>query len=155
MRLREFTNAKEQLGLLRRIIDSTWTAIADEAAEQKKQQELERIKASKKPRTKRTKIASSPRPPPLVPRTLPKPKTPATAANTAVLSKAPVSTTPAQSSVSSQQSHVSVANPVPPSLVVQAAKPVQPPAMPSPTSPQPAILPYDGRALRKKYGLGI
>ena len=31
MRLAEFTNAEEQLGLLKRIIDSTWTAIADEA----------------------------------------------------------------------------------------------------------------------------
>jgi len=61
MRLREFTNADEQLGLLRRIIDSTWTAIADEAAEQKKQRELERIEASKKPRTTRTRTASSPR----------------------------------------------------------------------------------------------
>lgn len=57
MRLMEFTNAEEQLGLLRRIIDSTWTAIADEAVEQKKQKELDRIAAANKPKAQ----ASSPR----------------------------------------------------------------------------------------------
>jgi hypothetical protein len=35
MRLYEFTNAEEQLGLLRIIIDNTWTAIAQQAKQQK------------------------------------------------------------------------------------------------------------------------
>ena len=63
MRLREFTDAAEQLGLLRRIIDSTWTAIADEAAEQKKQQELDRIAAKGKPKAKGASPLRKPRPP--------------------------------------------------------------------------------------------
>lgn len=36
MRLFEFANAKEQLGLLRIIIDNTWAAIAQQAAEQQR-----------------------------------------------------------------------------------------------------------------------
>jgi hypothetical protein len=35
MRLYEFTNAEEQLGLLRVIIDNTWAAIAQQAKQQK------------------------------------------------------------------------------------------------------------------------
>jgi hypothetical protein len=35
MRLYEFTNAEEQLGLLRIIIDNTWTAIAQQAKQQR------------------------------------------------------------------------------------------------------------------------
>lgn len=54
MRLREFTNAEEQLGLLKQIIDCTWRAIADEAAAQKKEQELKRAQAANKPRAKRS-----------------------------------------------------------------------------------------------------
>lgn len=49
MRLKEFANAEEQLGLLRTIIDKTWTAIADEAAEQKRQREQQKQAAKNKP----------------------------------------------------------------------------------------------------------
>ena len=38
MRLNEFTNAEEQLGLLRIIIDSTWSAVRQQAEMQKRQQ---------------------------------------------------------------------------------------------------------------------
>lgn len=54
MRLREFTDAEEQLGLLKQIIDCTWRAIADQAAVQRKEQELKRAQAASKPRAKRS-----------------------------------------------------------------------------------------------------
>ena len=54
MRLREFTNAEEQLGLLKQILDCSWRAIADQAAAQKKEQELKRAQAASKPRAKRS-----------------------------------------------------------------------------------------------------
>ena len=146
MRLREFTNADEQLGLLRRIIDSTWTAIADEAAEQKEQERQERLKASKKPRSKRTKTASSPRSAPPAPRMPPKPKTPATAANTAVSNKTPA---PAQQSV-----------PVPAQSQVRPPMPNASPVAQLPSvaktklMPQQPVRPYTGMALRKQWGVG-
>jgi hypothetical protein len=46
MRLNEFTSAEEQLGLLRVIIDSTWTAIAQQAEAEAKQK-AERAAARK------------------------------------------------------------------------------------------------------------
>jgi hypothetical protein len=54
MRLHEFTSAEEQLGLLRVIIDSTWRAIAQQAAEQRRAEEQRRIAASKVPRARRS-----------------------------------------------------------------------------------------------------
>ena len=71
MRLLEFTSAEEQLGLLRKIFDKTWTAIADEAAEQKQQQELDRIAAKSKPKAK----GSAPRTPSPTPPRKPRPPT--------------------------------------------------------------------------------
>ena len=53
MRLREFANAEEQLELLRIIIDNTWSAIAKQAAEQRKAEQERRIAAAKVPRSKR------------------------------------------------------------------------------------------------------
>ena len=146
MRLREFTDADEQLGLLRRIIDSTWTAIADEAAEQKEQERQERLKASKKPRSRRTKTASSPRSAPPAPRVPPKPKTPATAANTAVSNKTPA---PAQQSVpvpAQSQVRTPAANASPVAQLPSAAK--------TKLMPQQPVRPYTGMALRKQWGVG-
>ncbi|CAN1558157.1 hypothetical protein MCERE10_03301 [Burkholderiaceae bacterium] len=146
MRLREFTDADEQLGLLRRIIDSTWTAIADEAAEQKEQERQERLKASKKPRSKRTKTASSPRSAPPAPRMPPKPKNTATAANMAVSNKTPA---PAQQSV-----------PVPAQSQVRPPMPNASPVAQLPSAaktklmPQQPVRPYTGMALRKQWGVG-
>jgi hypothetical protein len=149
MRLREFTDAAEQLGLLRRIIDSTWTAMADEAAEQKEQERQERLKASKKPRTKRTKTASSPRRAPPAPRMAPKPKAPATAANTAVTNKTPAPAVPAQQSMPVQ---------VQPQVLapVSSASPVAqlPSAAKTKLLPQSPVRPYTGVALRKQWGVG-
>jgi len=78
MRLIEFTNAEEQLGLLRKIFDKTWTAIADEAAAQKKQQQLDRIAAKGKPKEKSVASRTPVRTPPRKPRppTNNKPATP-------------------------------------------------------------------------------
>ena len=45
MRLYEFTNAEEQLGLLRVIIDNTWTAIAQQAKQQKAAEAQRKAKA--------------------------------------------------------------------------------------------------------------
>jgi len=58
MRLREFTNAEEQLELLRVIIDNTWSAIAKQAAEQRKAEQERRIAAAKVPRSRRGGSAS-------------------------------------------------------------------------------------------------
>ena len=67
MRLREFTSAEEQLGLLRQIIDCTWRAIADQAAAQKKEQELKRAQAANKPRGKRASAPARAKPAPAKP----------------------------------------------------------------------------------------
>ena len=64
MRLREFTNAEEQLGLLRRIIDSTWAAIADQAVEQKELERQERAKSKPKAGKRGAATSSSKRTPP-------------------------------------------------------------------------------------------
>ena len=60
MRLNEFTSAEEQLGLLRVIIDSTWTAIAQQAAEQRRAEEQRRIAAAKVPRARRSSSSKAP-----------------------------------------------------------------------------------------------
>jgi len=73
MRLLEFTNAAEQLGLLRRILDSTWQAIADEAAEQEEQR-LAAAAAKPDKHHKASKPPTPPRPNPVMPR--PAPATP-------------------------------------------------------------------------------
>jgi hypothetical protein len=65
MRLREFANAEEQLGLLRVIIDNTWAAIAKQAAEQRKAEQERRIAAAKVPRSRRGSFAVTPVPTPV------------------------------------------------------------------------------------------
>lgn len=50
MRLYEFTNAEEQLGLLRVIIDNTWTAIAQQAKQQKNAEAQRKVQAKAMPR---------------------------------------------------------------------------------------------------------
>jgi hypothetical protein len=156
MRLREFTNAKEQLGLLRRIIDSAWTAIADEAAEQKEQERLERAKSKPKASKRGATTSSSKRtPPPPQPRMPPKPKSAAKTVTKVPDAKTVAKPTTVPTSVPPQQPPVSVAGPTGAPLAGQGAKPVQPQIVSSPLSPQPAIRPYDGRALRKRYGLSI
>jgi hypothetical protein len=70
MRLYEFADAEAQLALLRTIIDNTWTAIAQQA-EQEKRAEAERKAQSKlKPRVKKSSKGTSIRIP-----TLPLPPT--------------------------------------------------------------------------------
>jgi len=73
MRLYEFANAEEQLALLRTIIDNTWTAIAQQAAEQQRAEAERKSQAKLKPRGKKrgkggkVHIPSPPSPPPKKP----------------------------------------------------------------------------------------
>ena len=82
MRLYEFANAEEQLALLRTIIDNTWTAIAQQAAEQQRAEAQRKSQAKLKPRgKKRSKggkvhIPSPPSPPPKKPNANTKPPVP-------------------------------------------------------------------------------
>lgn len=55
MRIFEIANAEEQLGLLRVIIDNTWTAIAQQAERQRQEQLKQQAKAKKSPK----KVANS------------------------------------------------------------------------------------------------
>ena len=84
MRLYEFTNAEEQLALLRTIIDNTWTAIAQQAEQQKHVDAERKAQAKLKPRGKklgkggRVHISSPPPPPPKKPNANDKPQVPST-----------------------------------------------------------------------------
>ena len=69
MRLYEFTNAQEQLGLLRVIIDNTWTAISQQAKQQKDAEAQRKVQAKATPRkakgSKRMSVRTpTPRQPP-------------------------------------------------------------------------------------------
>ena len=71
MRISEITDAQGQLELLRTVIDNTWTAIAQQA-EQEKRAEAERMaQANLKPRGK--KATKAPYAPPPIPLKKPKP----------------------------------------------------------------------------------
>ena len=88
MRLYEFANAEDQLALLRTIIDNTWTAIAQQAAEQQRAEAERKAQAKLKPRGKKrgkkrgkggkVHIPSPPPPPPKKPNVNAKPQVPST-----------------------------------------------------------------------------
>jgi len=61
MRINEFTNAKEQLALLRLIVDNTWTAIAQQAKAQEAQKAAttSTAKAIKKPTKAALNVAAN------------------------------------------------------------------------------------------------
>ena len=69
MRLYEFADAEAQLALLRTIIDNTWTAIAQQAADQQRAEAERKAQAKLKPRAKKSgkgksiRIPSPPLPP--------------------------------------------------------------------------------------------
>ena len=64
MRLFEFTNAEEQLALLRTIIDNTWRAIEQQAQQQRQAASETKTKTASKPRKgKGSKEAKSITPP--------------------------------------------------------------------------------------------
>ena len=54
MRLYEFADAEAQLALLRTIIDNTWTAIAQQAADQQRAEAERKAQAKLKPRGKKS-----------------------------------------------------------------------------------------------------
>ena len=67
MRLNEFADAEAQLALLRIIIDNTWTAIAQQAEQQKRVYAERKAQAKLKPRAKKSSKGTSiriPTPPP-------------------------------------------------------------------------------------------
>jgi hypothetical protein len=67
MRLYEFADVEAQLGLLRIIIDNTWTAIAQQAEQQKRVDAERKAQAKLKPRAKKSSKGTSiriPTPPP-------------------------------------------------------------------------------------------
>ena len=67
MRLYEFVDAEAQLALLRTIIDNTWTAIAQQAEQQKRVYAERKAQAKLKPRAKKSSKDTSiriPTPPP-------------------------------------------------------------------------------------------
>ena len=67
MRLYEFADAEAQLALLRTIIDNTWTAIAQQAEQQKRVDAERKTQAKLKPRGKKSSKGTSiriPTPPP-------------------------------------------------------------------------------------------
>lgn len=69
MRLYEFADAEAQLALLRTIIDNTWTAIAQQADQQKRVDAERKAQAKLKPRAKKSSKGTSiririPTPPP-------------------------------------------------------------------------------------------
>jgi hypothetical protein len=69
MRLYEFADAEAQLALLRTIIDNTWTAIAQQAEQQKRVDVERKAQGKLKPRSKKSSKGTSiriptPKPPP-------------------------------------------------------------------------------------------
>jgi len=73
MRFFEFADAEAQLGLLRTIIDNTWTAIAKQAEEQKRAEAQRKATAKLKPRKQRAGMGKAikvptPKPPPQPPK---------------------------------------------------------------------------------------
>jgi hypothetical protein len=69
MRLNEFADAEAQLALLRIIIDNTWTAIAQQAEQQKRVDAERKSQVKLKPRSKKSSKGTSiriptPKPPP-------------------------------------------------------------------------------------------
>lgn len=67
MKIKEITNAQDQLDLLRTIIDNTWTAIKQQADVQAKQKAVQPAKPSTARLVKKAPYAAPPKP-------LPKPK---------------------------------------------------------------------------------
>ena len=66
MRISHITDAQGQLELLRTVIDNTWTAIAQQAEQEKRAEAERKAQAKLKPRgSKPTKAPYAPPPPPL------------------------------------------------------------------------------------------
>ena len=73
MRIYEITDAQGQLELLRTVIDNTWTAIAQQAEQEKRAEAERKAKAKLKPRSRKAVKAPYASPPP--PLKKPKPLT--------------------------------------------------------------------------------
>ena len=69
MKIKEVTNPEEQLGLLRVIIDNTWSAIKQQADTQARQRAAKAVKT-------KPKVVKAPKKPPYAPQPKPLPKPP-------------------------------------------------------------------------------
>ncbi len=76
MRIYEITDAQGQLELLRTVIDNTWTAIAQQAEQEKRAEAERKAQAKLKPRTKKSSKVTSIRIPTPPPPLAKKPQTP-------------------------------------------------------------------------------
>ena len=66
MRIMEIANAEEQVALLKLIMDKTWEAVAQQAAQQKQAEAQRKAQAKSKPRSRKSvKLPHIPAPPPL------------------------------------------------------------------------------------------
>ena len=85
MKIKEITNAQDQLSLLRVIIDNTWSAIKQQADTEARQ------RASKAVNTK-PKVVKAPKKPPYAPQPKPLPKPPQQLAQPKQVTPKPVAT---------------------------------------------------------------
>ena len=69
MKIKEVTNPEEQLGLLRVIIDNTWSAIKQQADTEARQRAAKAVKT-------KPKVVKAPKKPPYAPQPKPLPKPP-------------------------------------------------------------------------------
>ena len=76
MRIYEFADAEAQLALLRTIFDNTWTAIAQQAEQQRRVDAERKAQAKLKPRSKKSSKGTSIRIPTLKPPPTKKPQAP-------------------------------------------------------------------------------
>lgn len=74
MRLYEFASAEEQLALLRLIIDNTWSAISQQAEEERRAKEAKKAKVALKPKGKRGGKLAKAKPLPILPTPTTNPK---------------------------------------------------------------------------------
>ena len=122
MRLKEFTNAEEQLALLRIIIDNTWSAVEQQAREQAAQQAQAAAKRSDvKPKRKPVGATANP---------LPTPKRNAAKPNTAKPNTAKPASKPSAAASTQYSQPIATIKPKPPVSVGTAAATQVPTAQP-------------------------
>jgi hypothetical protein len=141
MRLYEFADAEAQLALLRKIIDNTWTAVAQQAEHEKRSEAKRKAQAKLKPRAKKSSKGTSIRIPTPPPPPIKKPQ-------------APLATQPPPPLNKPNPSTLNAVKPVPPTN----PQPKQPPAniatnpkLASTLDPKPKAIPtikqhYDVKA---------
>ena len=124
MRISEITDAQGQLELLRTIIDNTWTAIAQQAEQEKRAEAERKAQAKLKPRSKKSSKGTSIR--------IPTPPPPPTKK-----SKAPLSNQPAPTLNKSNPNALNAVKPEPPTNPQLKQQPIN-----TAINPKLASMPY-------------